>query len=306
MMTVWLAARCAGKSGVQTTTRQSTAGENEQSIETEECKLKNDHLHVKANLSGRTALVTGASSGFGTHFARQLAAMGCNLVITARRTDRLEALKSEITAVLPVQVDIVAQDLGQPGAAQALFDQVQALGRPVDLLINNAGFGLKGRFLESPLERQREMVNLNVLAVTELTWLFARPMVERRDGYILFVSSIAEFQPSPMYATYAATKVFVSHFAHALHYELHGTGVNSMIVSPGTSPTEFAEVAKQGRSIMHVGDMAPEEVVRQSLEGLLKGKDDLVPGRMNRVATLFSYYAPRRLKMWSADLMVRD
>lgn len=268
--------------------------------------MSKDHHATNRELDGKTALVTGASSGFGAHFARQLAALGCNLVITARRLDRLTALRDEICAASPVRVDILVQDLGQPGAAQLLFDQVTALGLEVDLLVNNAGFGLKGKFLELPLDRQMDILRLNVGAVQELTWLFARPMVNRGYGEILFVTSVAEYQPSPNYAVYAASKVYVSYLAHALHYELHGTGVNCLVVAPGISPTEFSSIARQGRSLMHLGEMPPEEVVRRSLDALLQGKEKLVPGWQNRLATSLAIHAPRRLKTWSAALLVRD
>lgn len=265
-----------------------------------------DHAPAPTDLRGQTALVTGASSGFGADFARQLAEKGCNLVITARRLDRLTALRDEIIAAHPVTVDVIVQDLSVAGASQMVFDQVQALNRRIDLLINNAGFGLKGRFLELPIDRQSEMVRLNVTALQELTWLFVPPMIRRGFGQVLFVSSIAAFQPSPYFASYAASKAFVTSFAHALHYELHGTGVNCLVLSPGASPTEFGEVARQGKTLMHRGEMPPEEVVRQAIAALLAGKDALVPGWGNRIATSLSTWAPLRLKMWAAALLVKE
>jgi short-subunit dehydrogenase len=179
---------------------------------------------------------------------------------------------------------------------------VQALGAPVDVLINNAGFGLRGPFLDAPLERLREMVDLNVRALTELTWLFARPMVERRQGHILLVASIAAAQPSPQYAVYAATKAYVDYLGMALHHELRGTGVSVTVTSPGPSPTEFGQVARQGPSLMHTfGELPSAEVVRLSLDALFARKPAIVPGWTNATMTALSSLMPRRLSVWLAE-----
>lgn len=252
-----------------------------------------------------TALVTGASSGFGAEFARQLAERSFNLILTARRSERLAALRAEINAGSPVQIDLLPLDLAARGAPQQLFDGVLALGREVDLLINNAGFGLHGNTLELPLDRLREMVDLNCGAVVELSRLFAEPMVQRKQGRILIVGSIAGFQPSPTYAVYAASKVFVDSFGAALDAELHGTGVTVTVVCPGTSPTEFAQVAEQGRSLMHVGDLPPEEVVRHALDATFAGKRRVVPGWINQVMAGAAGWAPRSLLIWSARQLTK-
>ncbi len=258
-----------------------------------------------------TALITGASSGFGADFARQLAARGYDLIITARREERLMALRDAIAANHPVTVHVIPLDLGTPGGAQRLFDQVQAAVQAadatVDVLINNAGFGLRGPFLDAPLDRLREMVDLNVRAVTELAWLCARPMVERRHGYILLVASIAAAQPSPHYAAYAATKVYVDYLGQALHHELRDTGVSVTVTSPGPSPTEFGQVARQGASIMHtLGEMPSDAVVRQSLDALFARKRTIVPGWSNAALTTLSSLMPRRITMSFADRFTRS
>lgn len=253
------------------------------------------------------AVVTGASSGFGAEFARQLAARGYDLFITARRADRLDALRTEITGSHSVAVDLLPLDLGTPGAPQQLFDAADVLARPVELLVNNAGFGLHGAFLELPLERQQQLIDLDVSAVMQLSWLFGRQMAQRRSGRILIVSSVAAFQPSPTYAVYAAAKGFVDAFGAAVDYELRPSGVTVTVVCPGTSATEFGQVAAQGRSLMHrLGDLPPGEIVRQALDATFRGKRRFVPGWPNKVMTTLSGLSPRPLAMWSADWMVRD
>lgn len=253
-----------------------------------------------------TALITGASSGFGAEFARQLAGRGHNLILTARRVDRLEALRDEISARMPVQIDVIPLDLGERGAPQRLFDGVLALGREVDVLVNNAGFGLHGTVLELPLERQSECIDLNIRAVFELSRLFAPPMVARDRGRIVLLGSIAGFQPSPTYAVYAASKTFVDSFGAALDYELQGSGVTVTTVCPGPSPTEFAQVADQGRALLHMGEMAPDAVVRAALDAAFAGKRRVVPGWVNSAMTSLSGWAPRSLAIWSAQRLSRD
>lgn len=255
----------------------------------------------------QTALVTGASSGFGADFARQLAARGYDLIITARRLERLEALRAEIAAAHNVAVEVFPLDLGERGAPQALFDKATARGRQVDVLINNAGFGLHGRFLDLTLERQQEMVDLDIGALTQLTWLCARPMVERRHGYILLLSSIASAQPSPSYAAYAACKVYVEYLGAAVNYELKGTGVSVTVAAPGPSPTEFGQVADQGHSIMHrLGELPPAEVVRRSLDAMFARKARIVPGWTNALLTTVSGFTPWSMAMRSAETLISD
>ncbi len=253
-----------------------------------------------------TALITGASSGFGAEFARQLAGRGHNLILTARRAERLEALRDEIGARTPVQIDVIPLDLGESGAPQRLFDGVLALGREVDVLVNNAGFGLHGSVLALPLERQSETIDLNVRALFELSRLFAPPMVARGRGRIVLMGSIAGFQPSPAYAVYAASKAFVDSFGAALDYELQGSGVTVTTICPGPSPTEFARVADQGRALIHLGEIAPDAVVRAALDGAFAGKRRVVPGWINSAMTSLSGWAPRSLAIWSAERMSRD
>lgn len=253
------------------------------------------------------ALVTGASSGFGAEFARQLAARGCGVILSARRQERLAALADEIRAAHDVAVETIPLDLGARGGPQALFDEVAGRGLQVDVLINNAGFGQHGRFLEIPIERQQEMIDLDVSALTQLTWLCARPMLERRHGLILLVSSIAAAQPSPSYAAYAACKVYVEYLGAALNHELKGTGVSVTVTAPGPSPTEFGKVADQGRSIMHrMGELPPAEIVRCSLDALFARKARTVPGWTNALLTTVSGLTPWPIAMRTAETLISD
>src|SRR3954471_15428576 len=205
-----------------------------------------------------TALVTGASSGIGEQFARQLAARGHDLVLVARRADRLERLAGE----LPTDAQVVACDLATDGAS--LAERVDELGVQVDLLVNNAGFGTSGPFVENDAAREAEEVRLNCEAVVTLCHAFLPGMVERCHGGVINVASSAGMQPIPYEAVYSATKAFVISFTDAIHTELRGTGVRAMAVNPGPVPTEWQQVAgyEEGRDVPAPGEIPAEQVVR--------------------------------------------
>lgn len=241
------------------------------------------------DLKGRTALVTGASAGLGVEFARELARRGAGLVLVARREERLRALARELEGDARVSVAVSVRDLSRADERRALFEELEGRGTAVDLLVNNAGFGLHGPFLELPWEREREMLELDVVALVELTKRFARPMVTRGWGRILQVSSIGAYQPSPTYASYAAAKAFVLNFGEALRYELRGTGVSCTVVSPGVTDTEFLAVAGQRpsayqRAVM----MRPDAVARDAVRAMLRGRATVVPGFLNAVTACFT------------------
>src|SRR5512146_2868283 len=168
----------------------------------------------------QTALVTGASSGLGADFARQLAARGANLILVARREEQLRAVAAEIEAAHHVATKVVPLDLAAPGAPDTLYQQLHDQGAQVDILVNNAGFGLYGDFTALPWEKEREMLVLDMIALTHLTRLFLADMLERNSGYILQVASIGAYQPSPSYAAYSAAKAYVLSLGEALNYEL--------------------------------------------------------------------------------------
>ena len=235
-------------------------------------------------------LVTGASAGLGAEFARQCRRRGDELVLVARRRDRLEALASELGGG-----HVVAADLAQPGAAGRLLAEVAGLGLQVDTLINNAGFGSAGAFVEAPAERLLEMVDLNVRSLTELCRLALPPMLERRRGFILNVASTAAFQAGPYSAVYYATKAYVLSLSEALHEESKKSGVHVCALCPGPTATEFFEVAgsPDGRLAKMATD--PKSVVAAGLAGLARNKAIVVPGMMNKMTSQAGRILPRKV-----------
>lgn len=241
-------------------------------------------------LAGRTALVTGASSGLGADFARELARRGSNLVLVARREDRLAQLRSELTGVTSTVLPV---DLADPEAPARLHAELQARQIAVDVLVNNAGFGAFGMELEIPWDKTREMLMVDIVALTHLTKLFARDMVKRGAGHILQVASIGAYQPSPTYAAYSAAKSYVRSFSQALNYELRGSGVSSTVISPGVTATEFLAVSGQKRTWFHNATMMTSaEVAAIGIEAMLKRRYSVVPGLMNRLAALMTFVTP--------------
>lgn len=257
--------------------------------------------------SGRTALVTGASSGLGADFARLLAEAGANLVLVARREEKLAALRDEIVAREPVRVDVVPADLTDEAARLALVDELTARSLAVDVLVNNAGLGVYGPFFETSWEKDRGLFRLDVEAVVHLTRLFGRPMLERGSGWILLVGSIGAFQPAPSYATYAAAKAFVASFGEALSFELRGTGVRVSVSHPGPTGTEFFSVAGQKLTIyQRLTMMESRAVARAALRGLARGKPFTVPGVVNWLGTWSMRFLPRRTAARIAWLCMRN
>jgi short-subunit dehydrogenase len=237
----------------------------------------------------RVALVTGASAGLGVDFARQLSAQGKQLVLVARRRDRLDALATELG-----NARAVALDLGEPGAADRLMADLSAHDEQVDLLVNNAGFGLTGSFAELDGRRQRQIIDLNCGALTELAHAVLPAMIERKRGRILNVASTAAFQPGPGMAVYFATKAFVLLFSEALHEEVKRYGVTVSALCPGPTATEFGEVAGFGPSNL-LDKVAADSasVVRAGLKGLEAGKAVIIPGLMNKSTAQAHRFFPR-------------
>lgn len=248
-----------------------------------------------------TALVTGASSGIGEQFARQLAARGHDLVLVARRADRLERLAAE----LPTESHVVACDLATDAAS--LAGRVKELGAEVDLLVNNAGFGTSGPFVENDPAREAEEVRLNCEAIVTLCHAFLPAMVERRRGGVINVASTAGMQPIPYESVYAATKAFAVSFTDALHTELRGSGVRVMSVNPGPVPTEWQQVAgyAEDRSAPAPGEIPAEQVVSESLEAWDRGKRFVIPGRTIRWFIRATAPSPRALQLRITERMYR-
>lgn len=237
----------------------------------------------------KSALITGASSGLGVEFARQLAARDYRLVLAARRLERLEALATEVG-----KARVVPVDLSKQGAAERLVADCDAAGEQIDLLVNNAGFGLRGPFVKLDAARQREMIDLNIGALTDLCRIVGPRMAERRSGAILNVASTAAFQPGPKMAVYFASKAYVLSFTEALHEEMKPLGVNVCALCPGPTRTEFGEVAGFGSdSRFDKIAMTAEEVVRQGLNGLDANKAVVITGALNRAGAFGTRFLPR-------------
>lgn len=231
---------------------------------------------LRQAFAGRRALVTGASAGIGQALALDLAAAGANLVLTARRVDRLEALAAHLRATYRVEVLVVAADLAQPEAPEQLYAATEGAGLSIDVLVNNAGFGYLGSFTASSAAWERKMVEVNCAAVVHLTHLFVPRMVARGSGYILVLASVAGFLPVPYMATYAATKVFDRYFSEALAEELRPHGIRVSALCPGPTTTEFGQVAGARQDFFRRAQTA-EAVARKGLLALVKGRSLNLP-----------------------------
>ncbi len=242
-----------------------------------------------------SALVTGASSGIGECFAKELAARGRNLILVARSTQKLEEMSRYLSSKCNVDIKPIHLDLSEPGAAARLATTLRERGLAVDLLVNNAGFGARGRFWELPLDRQAAMVHLNVQAVVELTHLLLPPMVEARRGAIINVSSTASFQAVPYTSIYGATKAFVTSFSEGLAEELRPHGIAVVTLCPGGTRTNFHIASGYGRPPLPGGMQGPEPVVRAALAALERGGGMVVPGIMNKLSLVSQRLIPRRL-----------
>jgi short-subunit dehydrogenase len=244
------------------------------------------------------ALVTGASAGIGRELARRFARGQHDLILTARRTDELHALAEELRKV-GATVHVIPADLSDPAEPRRLFDEVVARGLTVDVLVNNAGFGVYGPFVDADRERLLAMVQVNVLALTDLTRLFVQGMVARGRGRVLNVASTAAFQPGPLMAGYYATKSFVLSLSEALAHELRGTGVTVTCLCPGPTRTEFASVAAAEGATLYDNPnvMTAAPVADTGFWATMRGKRVVIPGLLNRIGAFATRFAPRSLLM---------
>lgn len=247
---------------------------------------------------GTTALITGASAGLGVEFATQFAARGADLVLVARREDRLRELAERLTREHGVTVTPIALDLATPDAATRLRKELEGRGIRIQTLVNNAGFGMRGSLVDADAARTAEMVQLNVATLTALTREFLPDLVTAGSGALVGIASTAAYQPCPNMAVYGATKAFVLSLTEAIAYETRGSGLRVLTVSPGATRTEFFEVV--GTWDASVGRFqTPEQVVTKALRELdrPKGRASLVSGRLNAVAAKLAGLMPRRLTL---------
>jgi short-subunit dehydrogenase len=244
------------------------------------------------------ALITGASAGIGRELAQVFATEGFSLVLVARNEARLKALAADLRAARQTESRVLAQDLAQPDAAAKIFEAVRDM--PVSVLVNNAGFGSYGPFAQVNLAVTTEMMQVNIVALTQLTNLFLQPMLQRGAGRILNVASTAAFQPGPLVNVYYASKAFVYSFSYALADELAGSGITVTALCPGMTRTEFFQRA----NIREKGNwpiMDARTVAQAGYRGLIKGKRVVIPGLMNQIASFFA----RRSPPWLTSAVVR-
>jgi uncharacterized protein len=243
----------------------------------------------------KRALVTGASSGLGVEIARVLAQRKIHLAIAARRQDRLEALATELRSKHAVEVTVFVADLSTPAGAQKLFDDVCAAGLQVDMLVNNAGLGHFGPFLNQTLQQILQTISVDVTATTVLTRLYAQAMVKQGWGRILQVSSFAALQPIPRYSVYSAAKAFLVALTQALQHELRKTGVRISVVAPGFMLTEFHDVAHHERTfLMKLTNVPVWYTARKAVAGMLRGKLLITPGPVYQINSVLLRFMPRR------------
>ena len=260
-------------------------------------------IHRLSNLSiaedeSRTALITGASSGIGAAYARQLAAKGYNLILVSRREDRLSGLAAELKECHPISAEVLAADLARSTDVKQVLKRITEID-DLDLLINNAGFGAPGSFAEVDLAPQLDMIRLHVIASVCLTRAALPGMIARRRGGIINVSSIAGLTPIPGSATYSSTKAYLNVFSEALQAELHGTGVRIQALCPGFTHTEFHDTPEhkgfRRSGIPEALWMSAEEVAAQSLNALGRRQVIFVPGFKNRLLAVAARNTPRSL-----------
>lgn len=256
---------------------------------------------------GQTTLITGASSGIGAEFAHQLAGRGSDVVLVARRLDRLEKLAAELGAAYGVRAEAIPLDLSLPAAGRTLAKEVERRGLTVTSLVNNAAFATFGPFHDEDSERIREETTVNVASVVDISRAFIGGLRAAGDGVLVNVASLAAYQPIPNMAVYAATKAFVLSFTEALWQESRGTGLRVIVLSPGATRTEFNDVAGADTTSRALTFQEPEEVVQTALRALDRRTPppSVVSGRLNRVMTNLGRVLGRRRTVLLAGSMTR-
>jgi short-subunit dehydrogenase len=256
------------------------------------------------NLKNDTALITGSSGGIGEEFAEQLARRGVNLVLVARREDKLTQLRSRLLEQNPgLSIDVIAADLAVPGSAAELADKIASLGRRIDILVNNAGVGLHGDFVQQDAGVNAAQIQLNCVTLVELTASFLPPMTKARHGVVINVASTAAFQPTPGMAVYGATKAFVLSFTEALWQETKSTGVRVLALCPGATDTEF--FSRTGEEFLTSGRQTSAQVVDTAMAALDKSMPTVVSGWRNLLLANGYRVTPRRVMLAVSERLLK-
>ena len=248
----------------------------------------------------KTILITGASSGIGEAFAKRLDQLGANLILTARTEEKLNVLANSMNNAV-----VVSGDLSKPEFSKDLYEKIKQKELTVDILINNAGFGFSGLFLESDLKNYEEMLNVNIYSLTSLTHLFLRDMDNRGSGGVINISSLASYQPMPYFGIYAATKSYVTSFTIALYEEYKNKGIKVLAVCPGYTKTNFNKRAFSSSKPVTGNIMTAESVVEESLKAFLKGKPIIINGFSNKIIKRFMSFLPQRLALKMTKYIIK-
>ncbi len=263
---------------------------------------------MKNNLLGgknmnKSALITGASSGFGYEFVKLFVKDNYNLILVARNIEKLEEIKRKFSGV---EITVIQKDLTLPGAVKDLYGEIKEKGLNIDVLVNNAGFGLLGEFDKLDIEKQTNMIQLNISVLTELTHYVLQEMKERKSGKILNVASTAAFQPGPLMAVYYATKAYVLSFSEALVEELKDTGITVTTLCPGASKTNFGKVASVEQTKMFSRAMEADIVVQLGYNALMKGQRVIITGTINKIGAYAAKFLPRSIAAKVAKSAARE
>ena len=245
-------------------------------------------------MADQWAMVTGASAGLGAEFARQLASRGMHLVLVARRSELMSELAQELHTKHGTRCEIIAADLSHPSEPGRVLEQIQEKGIEIELLVNNAGFGVVGEVDNADIDRLLQLIRLNISALTELTYRILPGMLERGHGAIVNVSSLSAFQPVAYMGVYAASKAFVLHFSEALHCELRDRGITVTAVCPGVTRTNFFDIAGAPGWLQKHSSLGVEPVVKSALKAMERRRQYVVPGWTNFMLTLLVRIASRR------------
>jgi uncharacterized protein len=245
-------------------------------------------------LEGQRALVTGASSGIGAAIARRLAREGADLVVTARRADRLTALAGELRDAFGVDVRVLPADLSDPAVPPKLFEETEGQGLPIDILVNNAGIGLYRDFIDCEWPAFEQLLRVNAVSVTHMTQLWLPKMIDRGRGHVMNIASVGAFAPTPGFAAYAATKAYVRNLTEAIDHELSGTGVRATCICPGGTYTEFMEQSGQKlKPVSRFVMMSADRCATIAVNKMLRGRRTVITGRMNALGMFLMRFVPR-------------